>query len=407
MPTLRFLQFSDLRFENKDYGYQWECPREKIEIIESETRQVVERIVALAKEREVEAILIPGDLFDDRAISFDGLRFLQDRLQGAGEIPVFIAPGNEDSYRTSSFYNSEFLKAIGMAPWPRNVHILKESPTSMAILPGNEHIAITGIPHVGRVLIKERLLAIPITKDATRLNILVFHGTWGKNGTSDDSVTLPFNTSELFSQHFDYVAFGHVHGGEQITDEEGKIRGAASGCPYGRRIDELGEKTVVVGQVERGGVRPESIERIRVAPRTIHEVKIRCNGFEQMQSLGQRIEQVLLRENIEATDLVLIRVEGESDHELLQKIYEYSVKEMYFLAKMDASGVRANFDFQKYVRGIDTELTTEGLFVRKMKELIDNTENPRKRRTLEKALQWGLDAFVNKRIEFNHENSEV
>ena len=407
MVAFSFLQFSDLHFGSRDHEWHWQCPLEKSEILEKEMRQVLEKIVTLAKERDVQAILIPGDLFQNRTISLDGIRFLQDSFQSVGRIPVFIAPGNEDSYGMSSFYNSRFLKEIGMNPWPKNVHIFREEPSSGVILPGNEHIAITGIPHVGRGLKKEKPLAVPIAKDATRLNILLFHGTWQKNGAFDERATLPFKTEELRSHHFDYVAFGHVQGGEEITDEEGKIRGSASGCPYGRKTDEIGEKTIIVGQVERGGIRPENIERIRVAPRTINEVKICCDGLKQRRSLRQRIEKALHGENIEARDMVLIRLEGQGNHELLWKIYEDSVKEMYFLAKMDTSGVEANFDFAKYTRGMDTELTTEGLFVRKMKQLLEKAGDPRERRTLEKALEWGLDALRNRRVEFNHENQEV
>ncbi len=406
MPTLRFLQFSDLHFENRDYRRQWECPPDKMEIIEGETREVIEKIVTLARDREVEAILIPGDLFDDRTMSLDGIRFLQDRFQGLGEIPVFIAPGNEDAYGLSSFYNSDFLKEIGKGSWPKNVHILYDTPTAVALHPGREHIAITGIPHVGRGLIKERLLANPIPKDETQLNVLVFHGTWEKRGALDEDATLPFDTQELLSQRFDYAAFGHVHQGEEITDEGGKIRGAASGCPYGRRIDEPGEKTIIVGQIEPGGVRPENMERIGVAPRRVHDVKISCRGLKKIEPLRQRIEKALHRENVEATDLVAIRLEGRFNPNLLWKIYKESVKEMYFLTKMDTSGVEADLDFQKYARGIDKQLTTEGLFVRKMQELVDKAENLQERRTLEKALEWGLGALANKRVELDYENQE-
>lgn len=407
MATLRFLQFSDLHFGNQDYEHQWECPREKVEIIESETREVVERIVKLAKDREVEAVLIPGNLFDARTISLEGIRFLQDCFQSLGETPVFVAPGNEDFYGSSGFYNSQFLTEIGMNPWPSNVHIFGEKAASGIIFPGNEHIAITGIPHLGRGLKKVKPLASPIAKDAMRLNILAFHGTWEKNGALDQWATLPFNTEELYSHHFDYAAFGHTHSGEEITDEEGKVRGAASGCPYGRRTDELGEKTIIVGEVERGGIRPENIERIPVAPRTVREVRIQCRGSDKIQSLGQRIEKALHRGKIEATDLVLIRLEGEGNHELLQKVYEYSVREMYFLAKMDTSAIKTKFDFKRYGQGIDSELTTEGLFARRMRELLNNAENPREQRTVEKALEWGLEALTNKRIEFDHENQGI
>lgn len=407
MSTFRFLQFSDLQFDSREYQRQWECPEEKVKILENETRELVDKIITLAKEQQVEGILIAGDLFDDRAISLDGVRFLQDCFQSVGRTPVYIVPGNEDSYGPSSFYNSQFLREIGMKPWPKNVHIFKEKPFSATILPENEHIAITGIPHIGRGLNRERPLAVPIAKDATRLNVLLFHGTWEQEGTLDEQATLPFSEKEAYSHHFDYVGFGHVHGREQITDEEGKIRGAASGCPYGREIDEIGEKTIIVGQVERGGIRPENMDRIRVAPRTVNEVEVRLDGVKQKRSLRQRIEKALHRKKIEATDLVLIRLEGEGNHALLQEIYEDSVKEMYFLTKMDTSRVKANFDFRKYTQGMDTELTTEGLFVRRMKELLDNTDNPQERRTLEKALEWGLDALKNKPIEFDHENQEI
>lgn len=407
METFRFLQFSDLHFETREYGWQWECPREKMEALETETREVVEKIVNLAKERQVDAILVAGDLFDDRMISLDGIRFLQDCFQGVEGIPVFITPGNEDPYGVSSLYNSQFLKAIGMNPWPSNVHIFTETPCSGVTVPGNEDITITGIPHVGQGLRKERPLAVPIAKDETRLNILLFHGTWEKDGASDEMATLPFSTEEFFSHHFDYVAFGHIHAAEHIKDADGRIRGGASGCPYGRKIDEIGEKTITVGQVERGGILPENLEKIRVAPRTINEVKIQCDRLKQIGALRRRIEGTLHRKHVDAMDMVVIRMEGRGNHELLRKIYEDSVKGMYFLAKMDTSGVQANFDFKKYLQGIDTELTTEGLFVRKMKELLDGDGDPRQRRALEKALEWGLDALINKRVEFDHENQEV
>jgi len=375
MEIFRFLQFSDLHFETREYGWQWECPREKMEALETETREVVEKIVNLAKERQVDAILVAGDLFDDRMISLDGIRFLQDCFQVVEGIPVFITPGNEDPYGVSSLYNSQFLKAIGMNPWPSNVHIFTETPCSGVTVPGNEDITITGIPHVGQSLRKERPLAVPIAKDETRLNILLFHGTWEKDGASDEM--------------------------------DGRIRGGASGCPYGRKIDEIGEKTITVGQVERGGILPENLEKIRVAPRTINEVKIQCDRLKQIGALRRRIEGTLHRKHVDAMDMVVIRMEGRGNHELLRKIYEDSVKGMYFLAKMDTSGVKANFDFKKYLQGIDTELTTEGLFVRKMKELLDGDGDPRQRRALEKALEWGLDALIDKRVEFDHENQEV
>jgi DNA repair exonuclease SbcCD nuclease subunit len=407
MDGLRVLQFSDLRFGNRDYEWQWQCSREKTEIIERELREVAEQIVRLAIDRDVEAVLIPGNLFDDRTIGLDDIRFLQDAFRGLGGIPVLIAPGKEDPYGASSFYNSRFLREIGVKPWPENVHIFSEKPSSDLKLPGREDVVVTGIPNTGRRFDREELPAFCFPEREGGLNILLMHASWdGNQGWMGEAID-PSDREECRSSCFDYVAFGNVQAGEEVGDEGGKIRGAASGCPYGLRTDEIGEKTVIVGQIEPGGIPSDRFETIRVAPRTVRNVKIRCGGLKRIQSLLRRTEQTLHREKTEPTDLVLMQFEGKSDRERLGEIYEKSLQDMFFLSKVDRSEVRSSFDFRKYTRGVDTELTTEGLFVRKMKGLLEKAKDARERRSLEKALEWGLDALRKKGIEFGHENQEV
>ena len=407
MDQLTFLQFSDLHFESREHVRQWGCSPEKEQILERETREVVSGVVTLARERQVDVVLIAGNLYDEQTISLDGLRFLQDSFQSLGKIPVFIAPGNEDPYRPSSFYNSEFLKAIGLKPWPSNVHIFRDRPFSRVLLPDHSNIAITGVPHVGRNLDHEKIFSALKTDNSEGLNILVFHGTWKRNKTPEDGVTMPFTADELLSHRFDYAAFGHVPEGQEIIDETGRIRGAAAGCPCGRKLNEAGEKTVIVGEVGKGGVQRENMERIRLALRTVHEVTVPCGGVKQMRSLRQRIERAMSREGIEAMDLVSIRLQGRANRDHLRGIYEDSLKDMYFLTRLDTSNVRSLFDFRKYGRGGDTGLTTEGLYVRKMKTLLDKAEGDEEKKAIEKALQLGLDALRNKSIEFDHETQEA
>ena len=407
MDTLRFLQFSDLHFENTEHEWQWACSKEKADIIEQEMRQVVEKIIELTKEREVEVILIPGNLFDAQTVSLDGIRFLQDCFRSLGGIPVFIAPGNEDPYEPSSLYNSQFLREIGMKAWPKNVHVFTEQPYSSVVLSEDKNVVITGIPHVGLRPEQERPLSLPLEKAEGGVNILMFRGTCERDGSSDGQPTMPFSPEELHTHGFDYVAFGHPHIGEEIKDKKGRIRGAASGCPYGRKIDEIGEKTVILGEIATGGIGPENMERIRVAPRTVHDVRVRCGGLKQIRALSQRTEKALHRGNVEPTHLVLVRMEGKSNHELLDRVYEDSVKGMFFLTKMETSEVRSDFDFRKYARGQDTERTTEGVFIQNMKELLDQPGSPSERRIREKALEWGLDALKDRKIEFGYEDQEI
>jgi hypothetical protein len=274
-------------------------------------------------------------------------------------------------------------------------------------LPGGDDVVVTGIPNVGRGFHREEVPGVSVPGRQAGLNILLMHATWdGNEGWMEEEIG-PSEADEHGSPCFDYVAFGHVEAGQEIVSEGGKIKGAASGCPYGLRTDEIGEKTVIVGQIEPGGIRSENLERIRVAPRTVRGVKIRCGGLKQTRSLLRKIEQTLHRERIEPTDLVVMQFEGKSVRERLRDIYENSLKDMYFLSKMDTSGVVSSFDFRKYARRVDAELTTEGLFVQRMRGLLDKAKDPRERRTLEKALTWGLDALRNENIEFSRENKEV
>ena len=407
MRTLRFLQFSDLGFENREYIFQWGCTREKTEIVERETRDVLERIVALAKERQVEALFIPGDLFDHRTVSLEGIRFLQDCFRGLGGIPVFVSPGDEDFYGASSFYNSDFLRAIGMKPWPENVHIFAEKPCSHAMLPGHEEIVITGIPHLGRCCERVNVRDLPITKDPERLNILIGHGPWENDGCDGRRAAVAFPGGDAETQGFDYVAYGHVKGAEEVADTSGRIRSAASGCPYGRKIDEVGQKTILLGEVEKGGIQPGKFERIRVALRTTHEMTVRCGRLKQMRSLQQRIERALHREHIEAMDSVVIRFEGQAPEPLLWKIYEDSLKDMVFRVKVDTSRVEPTFNFRKYTQGSDGELTTEGLFVRRLKGCLDQAGDGEERKSIIKALEWGLRALGEKTIGLTDENQEA
>ncbi len=129
--------------------------------------------------------------------------------------------------------------------------------------------------------------------------------------------------------------------------------------------------------------------------------------MKQVQSLRQRIERALSREGIEAMDLVSIRLQGQANHDHLREIYEDSLKDMYFLIRLDTSGVRSPFDFRKYARGGDTGLTTEGLYVREMKTLLNKARSDEAKKTIEKALRLGLDALRNKSIEFDHETQEA
>src|SRR5690606_24811815 len=73
----------------------------------------------------------------------------------------------------------------------------------------------------------------------------------------DAMATAPFNSAELLAAGFDYTALGHYHRYSDIRDDRGMIRAAYGGIPVARGLDETGDHFVLLGEIEKGGIRPD------------------------------------------------------------------------------------------------------------------------------------------------------
>jgi DNA repair exonuclease SbcCD nuclease subunit len=66
---------------------------------------VIERLLALAAERDCSAVVVAGDVFDDNLVDDRTWRRAVDILRGA-TVPVYLLPGNHDPYDPASIYRS-------------------------------------------------------------------------------------------------------------------------------------------------------------------------------------------------------------------------------------------------------------------------------------------------------------
>src|SRR5262245_2501427 len=119
MALARFLQVSDLHL---GAPFRW-LPAGRREARRRDQRTVLERAVRQAIERGVDAILFPGDLFDQEGTDAATLAFALGAFDVPGCPPVLIAPGNHDPFSEQSLCWSErLLKARGMR-WPAHVQV--------------------------------------------------------------------------------------------------------------------------------------------------------------------------------------------------------------------------------------------------------------------------------------------
>ena len=104
---LSFLQISDVHVDSKLTHSRFSFPKNKREARITEINALVQRAMDLAKEREVEAVLIPGDLWDDESVSRESVHRLVEAFASIYPIPVFIAPGNHDFCAPLSMYSRD------------------------------------------------------------------------------------------------------------------------------------------------------------------------------------------------------------------------------------------------------------------------------------------------------------
>jgi len=405
MPIVRFLQISDLHLDSSLSSGRLGLPPEKVRIRQQEIRAILPAACALASDRRVDLVLMPGDLFDDESISMDTVNFVIDALGRLAPRPVVITPGNHDFYSLGSPYNNDLLAARRQRPWPENVKVFHAGRWEVWRAPATESISITGIAHAAGAPIGERLLAEPVPRDEeAAFRFLVFHGSRDNTDIPRGKLrTLPFSDAELAGQGFDYVAVGHYHEPATIRDPGGRPVGAYSGCPAGRGLDEAGEKSVIVGEVEKeGGVSRVTLERVRLDRRRIFVIEVPCSGLTHRDAILRRAEELIALRDCAADDILCLRLTGRVSPGIDLRFPDAYLGDRFFHVAMDASRLRPSYDLDRYRR--EEFRTTEARFAREMLRRMEAASDPAERRTIENALFYGLDALVQREVAPRYED---
>ena len=201
--------------------------------VETATRSALDRIVDIALEEEVAAVLIAGDLYDGGQRSMKTAAYLLSafrRLDAAG-IRVFVIRGNHDA-------ESTITREIA---WSDNVHVFDGRGGHVMICEG---IAIHGVsfrdPQPESLLAKFR--PVPGV-----VNIGMLHTSLG--GAARHDPYAPCSVADLAAAGFDYWALGHVH--RRTVHHEAPLI-VMPGMPQGRDMGEDGPKSVTLIHVADG-----------------------------------------------------------------------------------------------------------------------------------------------------------
>ena len=239
MASFSFISASDLHIDS---------PLAQITATDPEVTQAArlasytafDRLMDLCVDRQVDFLLLAGDVFDDENRSLKAQLAFRDgmaRLARHG-ISVFVAHGNHDPLQ------GKFLAV----QWPSNVHIFR--PDAVETLPverkGELVAQVSGISYAAREETRNLASLFPITQDHTR----AFHiGLMHSNVGSDTSHApyAPCALNDLKTKSVDFWALGHVHSRHVLLESPYAVY---PGNIQGRGFHEAGPKGVFYARVD-------------------------------------------------------------------------------------------------------------------------------------------------------------
>ena len=327
---MKLIHCADLHL---DSPMESNLPTEKAKERKNEILSTFSKLVRIATENGVSAILIAGDLFDSNHITKKTEQYVLDLIASHPDLAFFYLAGNHD--RGNALRVSDEC--------PENLYIFDESWTSYDF----GDLVITG---------SERPDPDTLSLNKSACNIVLMHGqqrTGGARGAEEDVIRF----SALKNKHIDYLALGHIHEYRPLKLDE-RCVACYSGCLEGRGFDECGQKGYVLLETDKGRIKHQFVP---IARRTLHTVECDVSDFSSQLDLEERVLTAV--KDIPASDLVKVVLTGSCPAEAQKDVDHLSslLSERFYFAKIyDKSRILIRPEDYQY------DISLKGEFVRRV-----------------------------------------
>lgn len=369
---MRFLHIADVHLgATPDSGMPWSELREK------EIWSSFSKIIDVCNEQKVELLLIAGDLFHRQPLlrELKEVNYCFSKLETAR---VVLMAGNHDYIGARSYYQD--------FEWNDRVHMFKKDTIEVVEFP-ELGAAVYGLSYHNRDITEPLYDNIkPVHKD--RINILLAHG--------GDEKDIPFNRRKIINSGFDYIALGHIHKPEIISN-----RMAYSGSLEPIDKNETGSRGYIIGEVNmREKDSPVFSSVITAQERdSITDINLSFVPFSKRE-----YKRALLPVDTGTTNGSLIDLAGEIIKTTgEQHIYSICIKGVRDeQVQFDTKALKSlgnildivdeslpNYDFDALYRDNSDNLI--GLFIQRIRENANQDE------IAKKALYYGIEALLGAR----------
>lgn len=216
---------------------------------------VLDKILAVAEQRAVDAVLCAGDLFDEPSPEPEWWQPVVKKFTAwRAQIPTFLLPGNHDPLRPGSVYHPDHGFRRALPPW---VRVIDDDHFTAKL---NDASVLHAKPCRSSAAQDDPALALPPREpgDPT-IRIGMVHGS--TFDSVDCQINFPISKDAAAQRGFDYLAIGDTHS-FRVVPPDGRPPVVYPGAPEATNFDEPESGKVVVVFVSRS-------RRVTLAPEPV------------------------------------------------------------------------------------------------------------------------------------------
>lgn len=310
---IRFIHAADLHLDTPFYGLQ-EISKDLSNLMRQAPFQSLKKIIDTAIEREVDFVLLSGDLYNTQKINIKAQSiFIKEikRLKKE-EIKVFLIRGNHD------FLSKENKKLT--LQLPDNVYLYSEEvQTHIIKTKENKKVAVSAFSYENQWIRERKIKEYPDRMEEVDMHIGMLHGEMVQAEQGSGNYA-PFSLSELKEKNYDYWALGHIHQKQKVSTlplayYPGNIQGLHK--------NERGEKGCLV--LEKSS-RSLKVDFVPTAAIVWEELRVDLKEIRDINQLINQVKEQLIEKKFTENYLIhlMIKVYPESDEDLLGLLKEPS-----------------------------------------------------------------------------------
>ena len=323
----------------------------------SEIRSSLTYIADFCKQKQADALIICGDLFDTYEPSKADCDFVRDTLSCIAPIDVFILCGNHDYMCAQSPFSKQDYFSDNVHIFPCFEHCF-DLPKKNAAFWGKSYSSPTITASF-----------FDYTPDYDKINILCLHGEMSSSSTYNI-----IDKEILGSFAPDYAAFGHIHNAQIFTT--GKVKCAYSGIPEGHKFNDDGNTGFIYAEITKDETK---LTPVSFTKRKYCNITLDITGKDSISIIEEA--QKLIND----TDLFRLTFTGTFyENEVFNtSVIEKELKTRAFYIEV-TDETTAGYD----IAAIEKEESLRGVFLQELRKLTDDEDE------FNRSAKAGLDALM-------------